>query len=69
MTHVYMKTLRPINRKKGKATNPEQLFFLRKEKIAAQVGFEPTTHCLLGYRGSSMVGSNQSYIHRRSNLT
>ena len=38
---------RPINRKKGKATNPNNSFFSEKKK-AARVGFEPTTHCLLG---------------------
>ena len=46
--YTYMKTLRPINRKQGKTTNPNNSFFLRKEKRAARVGFEPTTHCLLG---------------------
>ena len=45
---VYMKTLRSINRKKGKATNPNNSFFSEKKKRAARVGFEPTTHCLLG---------------------
>ena len=27
-----MKTLRPINRKKGKATNPNNIFFSKKKK-------------------------------------
>ena len=38
-----MKTL-SINRKKGKATNPNNSFFSEKKKSAARVGFEPTTH-------------------------
>ena len=44
----YMKTLRPINIKQGKTTNPNNSFFSEKKKRAAQVGYEPTTHCLLG---------------------
>ena len=50
-THVfmqYMEPLRPINIKRARQLTQTTLFFLRKEKRAARVGFEPTTHCLLG---------------------
>ena len=45
-----MKTLRSIyvNKNKANTTNLNNSFFTEKEKRAAQVGFEPTTYCLLG---------------------
>ena len=57
MPYHYMGTVRPIS-KQGDRTNLNISFPI--EKIAAQVGFEPTTNCLqdrcstkLSYRGSS----------------
>ena len=48
-TPLAMKTLRPtyIN-KQGNTTNLNNSFSIENEKRAAQVGLEPTTHCLLG---------------------
>ena len=71
----HMDTLSPINIKRARQLTQTTLFS-QKRKKSCSGGIQTHDTLLarqmlypLSYRGSPMVGSNQNYIQRRSNLT
>ena len=58
-----MKTLRPINIKKGKTTNPNNSFFSEKKKRAARVA---CTHTILHGVQSNSTQAMYNNVHNFS---